>query len=116
MQGFDMLRAYRVFSLLRPARPRHPIVHALLALFAVCAFIVLLVFGLTVAAIVMMVGTVLRALGLSRPIAVVSGNRPQARADAPAAENGSIHGDIIAGDIIDGEFSVVDKSIPNGTH
>ena len=105
-----MFRAYRVFSLLRPARPRHPIAQALLALFAVCAFVVLLVVGLTVAAIVILVGALLRALGLSRPVAVVSGMRPQARADAPASDNDNIHGDII-----DGEFSVVDKSIPNGT-
>jgi hypothetical protein len=105
MQGFDMFRAYRVFSLLRPARPRHPIVQALFALLAVCAFVVLLVVGLAIAVFALIAGALLRAFGPSRPVSVVGniGTRPPP--DAPTASS----------DIIDGEFSVVDKTLPHGT-
>jgi len=100
-----MFRAHRVFSVLRPSRPRHPIVQALLALFAVCAFVVLLVVGTAIAAVVMLVGALLRAFGPARPAFVAANQNPRARADAATSD----------GDIIDGEFSVVDKSLPNGT-
>jgi uncharacterized protein (DUF58 family) len=100
-----MFRAYRVFSLLRPARPRHPILQALLALLAICAFVVLLGVGLVVAAVVMLVGTLLRAFRPARPVIVASNGRASAQTDAPADN----------GDVIDGEFSVVDKSLPHGT-
>lgn len=100
-----MFRAYRVFSLLRPSRPRHPIVQALLALFAICAFIVVLVVGVVVAATVMLAGTLLRAFGPVRPVAVASNAQPRPRVDTTAA----------GADIIDGEFRVVDKPIGHGT-
>ena len=98
-----MFRAYNVFSLLRPARPRHPLVQALFALFATCAFVVLLVFGLAIAAIVMCIGALLRAFAPSRLVDPV----PNARsgAQAPMADDG----------VIDGEFHVVDKSLPHTT-
>lgn len=100
-----MFRAYNVFSLLRPARPRHPLVQALFALLATCAFVVLLVFGLAIAAIVMLVGTLLRAFTPSRPVDPASNVRPGAQASTPTTD----------GDVIDGEFHVVDKSLPHGT-
>ena len=100
-----MFRAYRVFSLLQPARPRHPIVQALLALFAIGAFLVVLVVGAAIAATVMLVGTLMRAFSPVRPAAAAAGtfSRPSAAADAPAP----------AGDVIDGEFSVVSKTLPH---
>jgi hypothetical protein len=104
-QGPAMFRAHRVFSLLQPARPRHPIVQALFALLALGAFLVLLVVGIAIAAVVMIGGALLRAFSPSRPATVAPDPRPRAQADVPAAE----------GDIIDGEFRVVEKSIPHGT-
>jgi len=98
-----MFRAYNVFSLLRPARPRHPIVQALFALLAVGAFLVLLVVGAAIATIMMLVGALLRAFGPARPAAAAPNSGPHAQADAPAAGS----------DIIDGEFRVVEKSIPH---
>ncbi|HEV2607320.1 MAG TPA: hypothetical protein VGT79_04980 [Xanthomonadaceae bacterium] len=100
-----MFRAYNVFSLLRPARPRHPIVQALFALLATCAFVVLLVFGLAIAAIVMFVGAMVRAFAPSRPVDPVSNARSGAHTEAPAAD----------GDVIDGEFHVVAKPLPQST-
>jgi hypothetical protein len=105
MQGSAMFRAHRVFSLLQPARPRHPIVQALFALLAVCAFVVLVVVGLGIAVVVMIAGALLRAFGPSRPVAAAPDARQRAQPDAPAT----------SGDIIDGEFRVVDKSITHGT-
>jgi len=100
-----MFRAYRVFSMLRPARPRHPLAQALLAVVALCAFFVLLLVGVAIAAAVMLGGAVLRALAPARRPAVADDTRAQPRDNAPAA----------AGEIIDGEFSVVDKSLPHGS-
>lgn len=100
-----MFRAYNVFSLLRPARPRHPLVQALFALFATCAFVVLLVFGLAIAAIVMCVGALLRAFAPSRAAGPVSSAQPGAGAGTRSAD----------GDAIDGEFHVVEKSLPHTT-
>ena len=106
-----MFRAYNVFSMLRPARPRHPIVQALLALFAVCAFIVLLVFGAAVAAVVMLVAIVLRAFG---SCAAGRGGVDRALQTGAARAGRSTAGP--HGDVIDGEFSVVEKTLPHGTH
>jgi len=100
-----MIRAYRVFSLLRPSRPRHPIAQALLALFAICAFIVVLVVGIAVAAVVMVGGTLLRAFGPARHAGTTPDAHLRAQGNAPVA----------SGDIIDGEFRVVDKPIGHGT-
>jgi hypothetical protein len=100
-----MFRAYNVFSLLRPARPRHPIVQALFALLATCAFVVLLVFGLAIAAIAMFFGALLRAFAPSRSADAVSNARPGERAGTRSAD----------GDAIDGEFHVVEKSLPHTT-
>ncbi|HTA65620.1 MAG TPA: hypothetical protein VK753_08950 [Xanthomonadaceae bacterium] len=104
-----MFRAYRVFSLLRPARPRHPIVQALFALFAVCAFLILLVVGAGIAIFAVLVGTLLRAFGFGRPVGFAAGSRPGAQANAPADTHTA------DGDVIDGEFRVVDKSLPQGS-
>lgn len=100
-----MIRAYRVFSLLRTSRPRHPIAQAMLALFAICAFIMMLVVGVAVAAVVMVGGTVLRAFGPARQMGAAPDPHLRAQENAPAA----------SGDIIDGEFRVVDKPIGHGT-
>jgi hypothetical protein len=99
-----MFRAHRVFSLLQPARQRHPIVQALFALFAIGAFLVLLVVGAAIAATVMLVGTVMRAFSPVRPVAAgATFSRPGATPEPPAAN----------GDVIDGEFRVVSKTLPN---
>lgn len=100
-----MVRAYRVFSLLRPSRPRHPIAQALFGLFAACAFVVLLVVGLMVAAVMMVAGVLLRALAPVRRVATPAHEGPRGQSDAQSAH----------GDVIDGEFSVVKRSIPQGT-
>ena len=104
-----MIRAYRVFSLLRPSRPRHPIAQAVLALFAICAFVMLLVFGIAAAAVVMVGGTLLRAFGPGRPIGAASHAHLRAQTDAQTGPPAS------SSDIIDGEFRVVDKSVGHGT-
>jgi hypothetical protein len=52
---------------------------------------------------VLAVGALMRAFGFARPVMVVPNAGPRAQAEAPKAD----------GDIIDGEFSVVDKSIPH---
>jgi len=100
-----MFRAYNVFSLLRPARPRHPLVQALFALLATCAFLVLLVFGLAIAAIVMFFGALLRAFAPSGSVDPASNARPDAQAGTRATDGG----------VIDGEFHVVEKSLPHTT-
>jgi hypothetical protein len=101
MQGQIMFRAHRVFTLLRPARPRHPIVQALFAAFAICAFLVLLVVGAFVALLVMVVGALLRLFGIARPIRVTAYTRTHAPTDAPVADN----------DVIDGEYTVLRKPL-----
>jgi len=93
-----MFRPHLVWSFLQPRRPRHPIVRALVGLFAICAFIVLLVFGAAVAAVVMLAGLLLRALRPSRPLAQM----PRAQA-TPASGDG---------DFIDAEYSVLRKPGP----
>jgi hypothetical protein len=101
-----MFRAYNVFSVLRPARPRHPVVQAIFALLAVCAFVVLLLVGAAIALVVMAFGVLLRAFSPLRPAGVPSGAHARGPADPPSVD----------GDIIDGEFKVVEKSLPYGTH
>jgi fatty acid desaturase len=96
-----MFRAHRIFTLLRPARPRHPIVQALFAAFAICAFLVLLVVGAAVALLVMIVGALLRLFGICRPIRAVAYARTHAPTDAPTGDN----------DVIDGEFTVLRKPL-----
>jgi hypothetical protein len=93
-----MFRPHLVWSFLQPRRPRHPIVSALMGLFAICAFIVLLVVGAAVAAVVMIAGLLLRALRPSRPPAQMS----HARAAPSSGE----------GDFIDAEYSVLRKPGP----
>ena len=94
-----MFRAHRVFTLLRPSRPRHPLVQALLAVFAVCAFVVLLAIGAAVALIVTIVAAILRLLGFGRPIRVTTYAHVNPHAHAPPADS----------DVIDGEYTVLRK-------
>jgi hypothetical protein len=101
-----MYRAHRVFTLLRPARPRHPITQALFAVFAVCAFGVLLVVGAAVALIVAIVAAILRLLGLGRPIRVATYAHVNPHAQKPPADT----------DVIDGEYTVLRKSLPRITN
>ncbi len=96
-----MYRAHRVFTLLRPARPRHPIVQALFAVFAVCAFVVLLVVGAAVALVVMLVAALLRLLGVGRPIHVTTFARVNPHPQSPPADS----------DVIDGEYTVLRKPL-----
>ena len=94
-----MFRYHRVWSLLQPQRPRHPIARALLGLFAVCALLMLLSVGLVVGAIVFVASLLWRALHPHAPAARV-------REDSAAVEGDAIHGDVI-----DGEFSVLRKPL-----
>jgi hypothetical protein len=89
-----MFHYHRVWSLLQPQRPRHPIVRALLGLFAVCALALLLLVGAVVGAIVLAVSLLWRALRPYPPAA-------RAQADSPAVD----------GDVIDGEYSVLRKPL-----
>jgi len=97
-------RLHPLWSSLQSRRPRHPIVRAMFGLFAICAFIVLLVVGAAIAAIVMVAGLLLRAL---RPQAQNSPSRPVAYAPHVQAAPSSNDGDVI-----DGEYSVLRKSEP----
>jgi hypothetical protein len=106
MQGENMFRAHRVFTLLRPARPRHPFVQALFAAFAVCAFLVLLVVGAAVALVVAIVAGLLRLLGLGRPIRITAYARTNPHPQNPPADN----------DVIDGEYTVLREPLPRITH
>ncbi len=74
-------------------------------LFVVCAFVVLLGVGLLVAAVAILGGTVVRAFMPARRVATPSDAEVRARMSPQSAQ----------GDIIDGEFSVVERSIPQGT-
>ncbi|MBS0457610.1 MAG: hypothetical protein JSS44_09810 [Proteobacteria bacterium] len=103
-----MFSAYRVFSLLHPARPRHPFVQALLAVFVVCAFLVLLVVGAFIGLLAMLVALVARAFGWGPRFAVKVGTPP---ASPSSGQPDSRPPD---GDVIDGEFHVVEKSLPHG--
>lgn len=103
-----MFSAYRVFSLLHPARPRHPLLQALMAVVVVCAFVVLLALGALVGLFVMAVALLARAFGWSRPVVFETGPRP---GPEPAQSQPSATTD---GDIIDGEFHVVEKSLRHG--
>ena len=104
-----MFRPHVIWSSLQPRRPRHPIVSALLGLCAVCAFLCVLAVGAVIAVFAMLVGILMRILGVSRPVASRTGAGPSS---PPPRETASAD----SGDVIDGEFSVVDKSIPHGTH
>lgn len=95
-----MFRPHLVWSLLQPRRPRHPIVRAVLGLLAACAFVVLLMVGAAVAAVVMIAGLLLRALRPSRPLAQMP------RKHASPVSSG--------GDFIDAEYSVLRKPAPGG--
>lgn len=92
-----MFRYRRVWSLLQPQRPRHPIMRALLGLFAVCAVLMLLLIGLVVGSIVFVASVLWRAL---------LPHVPRAREDSA-----TVDGDAIRGDVIDGEFSVLRKPL-----
>ncbi|MBS0213157.1 MAG: hypothetical protein JSR26_08285 [Proteobacteria bacterium] len=105
-----MFSAYRVFTILRPPRPRHPVLQALLTVLVVCAFLVLLAVGAAIGLVVLLLALIGRALGLTRPFAFHFGasprgsSQPGPQAQAHAADDG----------VIDGEFRVVDKSLPHG--
>ncbi len=94
-----MFRYHRAWSLLQPQRPRHPIVRALLGLFAVCAVLVLLLVGLVVGSIVFVASLLWRAVHPHSPIA-------RARTDSPVVDD-----DVIDGEIIVGEFRVLRKPL-----
>lgn len=96
-----MFNAHRVFTLLRPARPRHPLIQALIAAFVVVAFLALLVVGAIFALAVMLVGAVLRAFGFGRPIRFAVRTRRNPPEQTPPADN----------DIIDGEYTVLRKPL-----
>lgn len=106
-----MFSAYRVFSLLHPARPRHPLLQALLAVVVVCAFVVLLVVGAIIGLLVMAIALLARAFGFSRPFVFNAGVRPQPEAASSPPSQPQSNND---GDVIDGEFHVVDKSLRHG--
>ncbi len=98
-----MFRAYQVFSMLRPPRPRHPLVQALVVVFVICAFLALLVVGAVIGLVAMLVALVARAFGFGPRFAVRTGatappNQPQAT--PPGGE-----------DVIDAEYRVVEKSL-----
>jgi hypothetical protein len=99
-----MFRPHVIWSSLQPRRSRHPIVSALLGLFAVCAFLCVLAVGAVIAVFAMLVGTLLRAFGATRPVASSTNAGPSSPPprEAPSASHG---------DVIDGEFSVVEKTI-----
>ena len=101
-----MFRAHRVFTLLRPPRPRHPLVQAFFAMFAVCAFIVLLFVGAAVALIVTIVAAILRLLGIGRPIRVTAYAHANPQTQTPPAD----------GDVIDGEYTVLREPLHRITH
>lgn len=103
-----MFSAYRVFSLLHPARPRHPLMQALLTVAVVCAFVVLLVVGAIIGLVAMVVAMIARAFGWRPRFAFNVGVPPQPQS-APQADPRAPEGDVI-----DGEFHVVDKSLPQG--
>lgn len=92
-----MFRYHRVWSLLQPQRPRHPLVRALLGLFALCAFMLLLVIGAVVGVVLLAGSLLLRALRPSRVVASAT----HANDDAP----------VVDGDVIDGEYSVLRKPL-----
>jgi hypothetical protein len=94
-----MFRYHRVWSLLQPQRPRHPIVSALLGLFAVCAIAVLLLVGLVVGAIVFVGSLVWRAL------------HPHAAAERTHPDSPVVDDDVIDGEVINGEFRVLRRPL-----
>ncbi len=100
-----MFRPQFVWSSLQSRRPRHPLVRVLFGLFAACAFVVLLVVGAAIAAVVMAAGLLLRAL---RPLAQSRPSRPVVF--APRKHVAPVSND---GDVIDGEYSVLRKSEPH---
>ncbi len=99
-----MFRYHRVWSLLQPQRPRHPIVRALLGLFAVCALLMLLLIGVVVGAIVLAGSLFWRAL------------HPQVPAARTRENFATVDGDAMRGDVIDGEFSVLRKPLDRITN
>ena len=109
-----MFRAYRVFSLLQPTRPRHPLLQALLAVVAVCTFLALLVVGAVIGLAVMIVAFIARALGFAKPFAFRTGAFDAGAQPQPAGSGTRAQTRAADGDIIDGEFRVVDKSLPHG--
>ena len=94
-----MFRVHRVWSLLQPQRPRHPIVRALLGLFAICALMVLLTIGAVIGLIVFAGSLVWRMFHPALSI-------PPAQHASPADDD----------DCIDGEYSVLRKPLPRTTH
>ncbi|MBS0194168.1 MAG: hypothetical protein JSR34_07960 [Proteobacteria bacterium] len=105
-----MFSAYRVFTLLRPPRPRHPLLQALLTVLVVCAFLVLLVVGAAIGLVVLLVALIGRALGFSRPFVFTTGARQQSESSSGPPPQARAADD----DVIDGEFRVVDKTLPHG--
>lgn len=94
-----MFRVHRIWSLLQPQRPRHPIVRALLGLFAICALMVLLTIG-AVIGLVMFAGSLVWRM--FHPVA--SMQREQHASPVPND------------DVIDGEYSVLRKPLPRTTN
>lgn len=94
-----MFRVHRVWSLLQPQRPRHPIVRALLGLFAICALMVMLTIG-AVIGMIAFAGSLLWRLFY--PVASL----PRAQHASPVAHD----------DAIDGEYSVLRKPLPRTTN
>mgnify|MGYP001549532098 CR=1 FL=1 len=87
-----MFRSHRAWSLLQPARPRHPIVRALLWIVGAATLMFLLIMGAVIGACVLLGSMLMRAVRPSRPVPMAS--RP---ADDPS--------------VIDGDFTVLKKPL-----
>ena len=94
-----MFRVHRVWSLLQPQRPHHPIVRLLLSVFAICALMVLLTVGAVIGLIVFAGSLLWR---MFHPVASI----PRAQHESPVADD----------DVIDGEYSVLRKPLPRTTN
>lgn len=93
-----MFRVHRVWSILQPQRPRHPLISAVLAIFALCVMLFVLAAGAVIGMIVFGTSLVLRMFRTPAPRHYVEQPEPQ----QPMAD----------GDVIDGEFSVLRKPLP----
>ena len=87
-----MLRSHRVWSLLQPARPRHPIVRALLWIVGAGVLTFLLIMGAVIGTFVLVGSMLMRAVRPARPVPMAS-RAP----DDPS--------------VIDGDFTVLKKPL-----
>lgn len=87
-----MFRSQRVWLLLQPTRPRHPIVRALLWIVGAGVLMLLLIMGAVIGTFVLIGSMLMRAVRPSRPVPVAS--RPS---DDPS--------------VIDGDFTVLKKPL-----